>query len=267
MEGPQGPASRPVLIGRHKHTHPTPHKRRGAPQTCCSRPLYGPQDQPTPHTRTTHTMRCARGRANHNTTPHTYALDNTRADCGSTQPHTDVSVVTAGEPRPAPSRTRKLRPPAPMVLHPPGCGRVGHRRAPTTQQEPVHPPRVNRLSLYTHTPTTQPHNGGAREQTRHHHSQSTNEPPHTTPPLQDTTTPLPGHHPQTPPTQARRRKRGDAPHSGRVDRAHPQPIEPRAGEGLPQPSPKPGTPPAGPPLRPRTTCLRQDNHLDAHTLS
>src|SRR5947208_279054 len=30
--------------------------------------------------------------------------------------------------RPVPSRTRKLSPPAPMVLHPTGCGRVGHRR-------------------------------------------------------------------------------------------------------------------------------------------
>src|ERR671925_72855 len=30
--------------------------------------------------------------------------------------------------RPVPFRTRKLSPPAPMVLHPRGCGRVGHRR-------------------------------------------------------------------------------------------------------------------------------------------
>ena len=32
-----------------------------------------------------------------------------------------------------PSRTRKLSLTAPMVLHPPGCGRVGHHRAHTTQ--------------------------------------------------------------------------------------------------------------------------------------
>jgi hypothetical protein len=30
--------------------------------------------------------------------------------------------------RPVPFRTRKLSPPAPMVLHSPECGRVGHRR-------------------------------------------------------------------------------------------------------------------------------------------
>ena len=38
-------------------------------------------------------------------------------------------VIAAGK-RPVPFRTRKLRLPAPMVLHPPGCGRVGHRRHP-----------------------------------------------------------------------------------------------------------------------------------------
>ena len=45
---------------------------------------------------------------------------------------TAVSVVTATGKRPAPSRTRKLSLTAPMVLHPPGCGRVGHHRAHTT---------------------------------------------------------------------------------------------------------------------------------------
>ena len=44
-----------------------------------------------------------------------------------------VSVVTATGKRPDPSRTRKLSLTAPMVLHPPGCGRVGHHRAHTTQ--------------------------------------------------------------------------------------------------------------------------------------
>ena len=39
-----------------------------------------------------------------------------------------LSVVMAEGERPVPSRTRKLSPPAPMVLHPPGCGRVGRRR-------------------------------------------------------------------------------------------------------------------------------------------
>jgi hypothetical protein len=49
-------------------------------------------------------------------------------------PHRDqgcghrVTAVIAWGKRPVPSRTRKLRPTAPMVLHPGGCGRVGHRR-------------------------------------------------------------------------------------------------------------------------------------------
>ena len=39
-----------------------------------------------------------------------------------------VSVVIAEGKRPVSFRTRKLSPPAPMVLHPGGCGRVGRRR-------------------------------------------------------------------------------------------------------------------------------------------
>ena len=39
-----------------------------------------------------------------------------------------VTAVIARGKRPVPFRTRKLRPAAPMVLHPGGCGRVGHRR-------------------------------------------------------------------------------------------------------------------------------------------
>src|SRR5659263_387972 len=41
-----------------------------------------------------------------------------------------VTAAIAEGKRPAPFRTRKLSPPAPMVLHPLGCGRVGHRRTP-----------------------------------------------------------------------------------------------------------------------------------------
>lgn len=63
---------------------------------------------------------------------------------GSCTARQDVSVVIAGEPRPAPFRTRKLRPPAPMVLHPPGCGRVGHRRAQHSSNAP-HPSRCGAL--------------------------------------------------------------------------------------------------------------------------
>src|SRR4051794_25531012 len=39
--------------------------------------------------------------------------------------------------RPVPSRTRKLSPPAPMVLHSPGCGRVGRRRHQTSKSVPT----------------------------------------------------------------------------------------------------------------------------------
>ena len=48
-----------------------------------------------------------------------------------------------------PSRTRKLSLTAPMVLHPPGCGRVGHHRAHTT----VGPMRTTQ----SHGPHTQTH--------------------------------------------------------------------------------------------------------------
>ena len=47
-----------------------------------------------------------------------------------------LSVVVAEGERPVPSRTRKLSPPAPMVLHSPGCGRVGRRRHQTSRKGP-----------------------------------------------------------------------------------------------------------------------------------
>src|SRR5690242_17911865 len=43
-----------------------------------------------------------------------------------------VTAVIAEGKRPVPFRTRKLSPPAPMVLHSGGCGRVGHRRTSST---------------------------------------------------------------------------------------------------------------------------------------
>src|SRR6266705_99643 len=46
-------------------------------------------------------------------------------------PH-NVTAATAKGKRPDPFRTRKLSPPAPMVLPPKEGGRVGHRRTPTT---------------------------------------------------------------------------------------------------------------------------------------
>src|SRR6185503_17084714 len=50
-----------------------------------------------------------------------------------------LSVVLAEGERPVPSRTRKLSPPAPMVLHSPGCGRVGRRRHSTLEKPPGKP--------------------------------------------------------------------------------------------------------------------------------
>src|SRR5690625_1238294 len=51
-----------------------------------------------------------------------------------------VTVVIAWGKRPVPFRTRKLRPTAPMVLHPGGCGRVGHRRTLFIGGLQAHPP-------------------------------------------------------------------------------------------------------------------------------
>src|SRR5438067_10105080 len=41
----------------------------------------------------------------------------------------DFPVVLPEGPHPIPSRTRKLSPPGPMVLHGSPCGRVGRRRS------------------------------------------------------------------------------------------------------------------------------------------
>jgi hypothetical protein len=56
-----------------------------------------------------------------------------------------VTAVIAWGKRPVPFRTRKLRPTAPMVLHPGGCGRVGHRR--TTIRKTVESPNQPWLGL------------------------------------------------------------------------------------------------------------------------
>src|ERR687892_189542 len=66
---------------------------------------------------------------------------------------TRVTAVIAWGKRPVPFRTRKLRPTAPMVLHPGGCGRVGHRRTTITARPRHH---VSGPSLInTHHPTRQ----------------------------------------------------------------------------------------------------------------
>ena len=143
--------SRLVLTGQHKHTPPPPpptHQRRGPdkgahhpPHTrggtrhrAQPRVHYADHHQPTPHPRTNHrTKKTRRGPEDHNHPQHHRATPHKGQHPHAhhtTPPH--VSVVIAGRQRPDPSRTRKLRPPAPMVLRPPGRGRAGHHRAHTT---------------------------------------------------------------------------------------------------------------------------------------
>src|SRR3954453_9959396 len=89
--------SRPVLIGRGLVTH-TPHK----PTTCTKNASTIQNLNQQTHTRGLHV---------HN----------------RTTVHNVTAAIAAGK-NPDPSRTRKLSQPAPMVLHPTGCGRVGRRR-------------------------------------------------------------------------------------------------------------------------------------------
>ncbi len=98
-------------------------------------PLYGPQPTHTqtnkpatttpPHNGGTHNR--ITQPPHHPPTPHTKK----RGHRGEQAPPPSRWSQQQGT-RPDPSRTRKLSPPAPMVLHPPGCGRVGHHRAHTT---------------------------------------------------------------------------------------------------------------------------------------
>src|SRR3954463_2381200 len=100
--------SRPVLIGRGLVTH-TPTKQPVQPAPQADR-VHHPESEPT------------------NPPPR----PKTGADTGSpvhnrTTVH-HVTAAIAARKHPDPSRTRKLSLPAPMVLHPTGCGRVGRRR-------------------------------------------------------------------------------------------------------------------------------------------
>src|SRR6202012_2104444 len=57
--------------------------------------------------------------------------------CSEELPDDRAAVMAAGK-RPVPSRTRKLSPPAPMVLPGGPGGRVGHRRAHSRELAPDH---------------------------------------------------------------------------------------------------------------------------------
>src|SRR5690606_4539590 len=73
-----------------------------------------------------------------------------------------VTAVTAEGKRPATFRTRKLSPPAPMVLHRQQCGRVGHRRTTPKKGGPNARPfwRPQPATLY---PATGPVTGPAAQ--------------------------------------------------------------------------------------------------------
>ena len=101
--------SRPVLIGRGLVTHTT---HKPPPQQTPTNPhqhrVHHPESEPTNPTPTTH--------------PGDRAPVHNRT---TVQP---VTAAIAARKHPDPSRTRKLSQPAPMVLHPTGCGRVVRRR-------------------------------------------------------------------------------------------------------------------------------------------
>ena len=143
--------SRPVLIGRQPHhKHP------------CERPLCGSQPT-TPgnrHTNTTeqHTRQPPPGVA-HRKPPRPGKHPGAQG--------TRVAAATARGKRPDPSRTRKLRPAAPMVLHPGGCGRVGHRRTHHQERGPANDGRAPTRLNTPHPPRTgQTRRGPRTGQTR-----------------------------------------------------------------------------------------------------
>ena len=126
----------------HTHAHPPARERRGGRRTR-PRVHYAAQNQPTPP-------------------PHTRGAGHQGPR--TTTPPPSRRPQRAGK-RPDPYRTRKLSPPAPMVLPPPGSGRVGHHR--DTHHRPARGRRPNQAPTPTRAkPTNTPlqHNeahGGA----------------------------------------------------------------------------------------------------------
>ena len=108
------------------------------------RPLYGPQPtQPNQHARATRMRHDTRvGGRPHN------QIELSSDSC--TYPHNRLGGHSDRDNARHPSRTRKLSLTAPMVLHPPGCGRVGHHRAHTTQsarnRQPAAPGQLHSYS-------------------------------------------------------------------------------------------------------------------------
>jgi hypothetical protein len=104
------------------------------PNTCQPNPQHKQQTTPTratgPRTHPTRTVEASRPQST--PTPHAHPCTK-----GGSQRGHRVTAATATGKHPAPSRTRKLSLPAPMVLQPQGCGRVGRRRTTFRRGHPV----------------------------------------------------------------------------------------------------------------------------------
>ena len=114
--------NRPITYTTHHPANPFKrgsHPRGGTKKQDCLRPLCGSQ--------TTNPL-LENPQLNNNTTVVTPQISHHQAHTARHGTGARVTAVIAWGKRPVPFRTRKLSPPAPMVLHPGGCGRVGHRR-------------------------------------------------------------------------------------------------------------------------------------------
>ena len=114
--------NRPITYTTHHPANPFKrgsHPRGGTKKQDCLRPLCGSQ--------TTNPL-LENPQLNNNTTVVTPQISHHQAHTARHGTGARVTAVIAWGKRPVPFRTRKLRPTAPMVLHPGGCGRVGHRR-------------------------------------------------------------------------------------------------------------------------------------------
>ncbi len=119
--------SRPVLIGRGLVTH-TPTKPTAT--TNKNKVVTTPRRTATASTNQNLNQQTHPGNAVH-ARPTRQRVNTTQGRDNS--PHTSeqvhhVTAAIAARKHPDPSRTRKLSQPAPRVLHPTGCGRVGRRR-------------------------------------------------------------------------------------------------------------------------------------------
>ena len=176
--------AQPTGTNRPTRTHPTqppPTTRGNNPNTGQPHTRGQPQPRGDPHnqgrpreqeggedkkaTRTRRTNRVHYAAQNQPTHPPTHTVGGTRPNTRTTPHHRPGGHSGAGK-RPDPYRTRKLSPPAPMVLPPPGSGRVGHHRnthtptgphqGPTTMGRPPQHPRCGGRTHHHNNPPT-PH--------------------------------------------------------------------------------------------------------------